>query len=569
MIPVKLRPALLFFFFSSVVFADGEDSAGRENLAAALKAESVAFTERTAESETGGTEAVIWAYIPSTEKEEDAPPDAGSAVAADLIGQYTGSAGEIPAAFSSSDDIPIELPANSLVLVIPFSSGPGENGLSWSAGMGIEFIRKIKRQYRKRGVAVVFPERGEDGGKSEGVLQEIYTALDNPEESILLFLDFPEPPGELSIYHGSLRNIAPLEILKPLTSLLEEQDVPYSFANRFNELYKFSLAGGNPVTDFTQSRGIPSLFISSINSTDSIEASLPSSLPPGNLAGVLAEYSKEIEVEAGNLDTHYSIYHFRGKTFFVSEILLITQIIFIHGGIIIVFLFFSLFRRLKMIILIRAGFGCSWLSLLYFFSLFLSILAGEGIFYAFISLFRVSLSTLLLNRLYTAIGLALLVGTSLFFALPSSLLSLIQIRRRGGFYGFTAIGFSIILLLLGIILDISTAPLLTWMLVCISLAMVLSHAVPAFIFSLVLVIRPAFVFASAFANGELSRLFLSNSIFSALIAALAALPFIFSLMRAMVFAIPYRIRKRPVFLFIKAGFFILSVIIAALYLKNI
>jgi hypothetical protein len=566
MIPVKLRPALLFLFFSSVVFADGENGPVQENFAAALKAESVAFTERTIEFETGVTEAVIWAYIPPTEEEEDAPPDAGIAGAVDLIGQYAGITGRIPAAFSSSDDIPIELPANSLVLVIPFSGGPGENGLSWSAEMGIEFIRKINRQYRKHGVAVVFPERGENGGgKSAGVLQDIYTALDNPEDSILLFLDFPAPPGELSIHHGSPRHVAPLEILEPLTDLLEKQGIPYGFANRFNELYRFSLAGGNPVTDFTQSRDIPSLFISPIDSIDSSPFDSPLQ---DNLAGLFAEYSKEIAVETDNLDTHYSIYHFRGETFFVSEILSITLLLFIQGCVIIVFLFFSLFRRLKMIILIRTGFGHSWLSLLYFFSLFLSILAGEGIFYAFISFFRVSLSALPLNSLYTVIGFAFLAGVLLFLALPSSLLSLIQIRRRGGFYGFTALGFSIILLLLGIILDISTAPLLTWILICVSLAMVLPHAVPAFIFSLVLVIRPAHIFADAFTSGELSRLFLSNPILSALTATLVILPFIFSLMRAMVFAVPYRIRKRPVFFFIRLGVFILSVIIMALYLRN-
>jgi hypothetical protein len=563
MIPAKLRSVLLFLFFFSAAFANGEDG-GRENLAAALEEESVAFTEKTVELETGAAAVVTWAYIPPTEKEEDASPEAVTPAVADLMGQYAGNDGEIPAGFFSSADIPIELPVNSLILVIPFSGGQGGNGLSWSAEMGLQFIRKIKPQYRKHGVAVVFSERGEGGAeKSTEILQHIYSALDNPENSILLFLDFPAPPEGLSICHGSSGHIAPLEILKPLTGLLEERNIPYGFANRFNELYKFSLAGGNPVMDFTQSLSIPSLFIGPSGESPS------GFLPADDLAGVLAVYSNEITVETGGLDTHYSLYYFRGKTFFVSEILLITLLLFIHGCVIIVFLFFSMTGRMKMIIIIRTGFAFSWLSLLYFFLLFLAVLAGEGVFYVFVSLFHVPLSALPLNRLYTAVGLALLSGTSLFFAFPSPLLSLIHIRRRGGFYGFTAIGFSIILLLLGISFDITTAPLLTWMLICVSLAMALPRAVPAFIFSFVLVTGPALIFPGAFDNGELFRLFLSNFVLSALAVTLFVLPFILSLMRAMVFAIPYRIRGKPVFLYIRLGVFVLSVIVTAAYLANI
>jgi hypothetical protein len=568
MTPVKFRFVLLFLIVSAAAFGDGAE---REKLAAALRQEAAAFVERAVELETGGTGTAIWAYIPSTE--ENAAPAAGGASAMpSLLEEYTDVAGEISAGIAVSADIPVELPADSLVLVIPLSGPRNENGLSWGAETGIEFIRAVNNQYRKQGITVVFPDyEGAGGEESAGVLQDIYSALDNPESSMLLFLNVPVPPEELFIYHGSPRHIAPLGILKPLTGLLEERHIPYSFGSRFNELYKFSLIGRNPVTMFTQSRDIPSLFIGSTGISPSGDGGNRKATPlsPDYLGSLLAEYSKEAVVEIGNLDTHYSFYYFRGKTFFVSEIQSIALLLLIQGIVIIVFLFFFLFRRLKMLILLRTGFSCSWVSLLYFFALFLSIIAGESLLYAFTGIFGVSLSSLPLDRLYPLIGLSFLSGVSFFFALPSQLLSLIRIKRRGAFYGFSAICFSIVLLLLGLFLDITAAPLLTWMLVCVALTMIWPHAVPAFFFSLVLTVRPVITFIDVFGYEELSRLFLSNFTLSALTVTLFALPFLLSLMRAMVFAIPYRIRRKPAFLFAKLGFFVLSALVMAVYLGGI
>jgi hypothetical protein len=568
MIPAKFRFLLLFLIVSTAVFGAGEDGAEREKLAAALGRESIAFAERTVELETGGTGTAIWAYIPSTEEDAAPPADVASGMPS-LIEEYADIAGEISSGLASSTDIPLELPVNSLILIIPLSGQRNENGLSWGAEMGLQFIREINNQYRKQSITVVFPDHGGTGSEgSASVLQDIYVALDNPENSILLFLDFSVPPEELFIYHGSPRHIAPLGILKPLIGLLEKRNVPYSFGSRFNELYKFSLIGRNPVTRFTQSLDIPSLFIGSARispSGDSESHNPQNPLPPDYLGSLFAEYSKGVGVETGNLDTHYSIYYFRGKTFFVSEIQSIASLLLIQGIVVIVFLFFFLFRRLKMLVLLRTGFSYSWVSLFYFFALFLSVLAGAGLLYAFAAIFRVSLFSMPLNRIYPVIGLSLLAGILLFFALPTPLLSRIRIKRRGGFYGFSAICFSIALLLLGIILDITAAPLLTWMLICVALTMIWPHAVPAFIFSLALTVRPIITFAGVFDTETLSRFFLLNFTLSALMVTLFTLPFLFSLMRATVFAIPYRIRKKPVFLFIKLGLFVLSVIIMAVY----
>jgi hypothetical protein len=568
MVLAKFRFLLFFLVVSAAVFGAGGDVAERESLVAALEREAVAFAERTVELEAGGTGTAIWAYIPPTEQDAPLPADGVSAMPS-LIEEYADIAGEISAGLASSADIPVELPANSLILVIPLSGQRNENGLSWGAEMGLQFIREINKQYRSQSITVAFLDYDGAGGEgSVSALEDIYAALDNPENSILLFLDFPVPPEELFIYHGSPRNIAPLGILKPLIGILEKRDIPYRFANRFNELYKFSLIGENPVTLFTQSRDIPSLFIGSagISPSGDRESRGPRNfLSPDSLGSIFAEYSKEAGVETGNLDTHYSIYYFRGKTFLVSEIQSIALLLFVEGIVIAVFLFFFLFRRLKMLVLLKTGLSCSWVSLLYFLALFLSILAGEGLLYVFAAIFRVSLFSMPFNRLYPAIGLSFLAGISFFFAVPSPLLSRIRIKRRGGFYGFSAICFSIVLLLWGIVLDISSGPLLTWMLICVALTMVWPHAVPAFIFSLVLAVRPVITFIDVLGNGELSRLFLLNITLSSLTVTLFVLPFLLSLMRATVFAIPYRIRKKPAFLFAKLGLFVLSVIIMASY----
>lgn len=570
---VNFRFALFLLVFFAALFTANGDVTEREKLAAALKQEAVIFTERTLEFENGSRGGAVWAYVPSAEEEEDVSLSDGSSSMSALVKEYADVAGEISAGFVSSADAPVELPANSLILIIPLSGQRDENGLSWGAEMGLHFIREANKQYRKQNIVVAFPDYEEaGGGEGTSALQDIYGSLDNPENSILLFLDFPAPPGELSIYHGSPGHIAPLGILKPLTDLFDSRGVPYSFRNRFNELYKFSLIGEDPVMEFMQGRDIPSLLIrsSGVLPPGSGEiASPPGLLLPGQLAGIFAEYSKEAAVETGNLDTHYSIYRIRGRTLFVSEILSILMLLLALGCVIAVFLLFFLFRRLKMLIHLRAGFSYSWVSLLYGAALFLSVIAGEALLYAFAALFRVSLPALPLNRLYTVICLAFLAGILLFCAVPTPLLSLIWIKRRGGFYGFTAICFSVVLLLLGSMLDITAAPLLTWMLICISLAMIWPHAVPAFIFSLILVVLPVITFTDAFDNRELSRLFLSNFALAALTVTLFAFPFLLSLMRAIVFAVPYRVRRKPALVFARLGLFALCAIILAVYLGSL
>jgi hypothetical protein len=340
MIPVKFRFVLLFLIVSTAVFGD---NAERENLVAALRREAVAFTERTVELETGGTGPAIWAYIPSTEENAASASD-GAAAMPSLLEEYTDVAGEVSAGIASAADIPVELPANSLVLVIPLSGQRNENGLSWGAEMGLEFIRAVNNQYRKQSITVAFPDyEGAGGEESVSALRDIYSALDNPENSILLFLDFPAPPEKLFVFHGSPRHIAPLGILKPLIDILGERDIPYSFGNRFNELYKFSLMGRNPVTVFMQNRDIPSLFVGSAGISPSGEGedrNTRNLFSPDYLGSLFAEYSNKASVETGNLDTHYSIYYFFGKTVFVSEIQAIVLLLFIQGIVIAVFLFF-------------------------------------------------------------------------------------------------------------------------------------------------------------------------------------------------------------------------------------
>jgi hypothetical protein len=570
----KFRVVLLSLIIFVQVLSAGEDSAERENLMAALKQEGIVFAERTVELDTGDTGTTIWALIPSTEKEDTVTEPAEDSAMSALIEGYTDLAGEISAGLATSFDIPAEFPADSFVLIIPLSGQLYENGLSWGAETALYFIREVSnKKYRKKNLIIAFLDyEGAGGGEDLNALQDIYAALDNPENSILIFLDFPVPPKELFIYHGSRLHIAPLGILEPLTRLLEDRKIPYSFGDRFNELYKFALIGGTPVTEFTQSRDIPSLFISSTRVpavTGGQNQDPRDFLFPNYLGELLADYSGKAVVEIGNLDTHYSFYHFNERTWFVSEILSVTTLLVIQGIVVIAFLFFFLTRRLKMLILLKIGIANSWVSLLYALALFLSILAGGALLFAFAALFRISLSTLPFGRLYPVLGLTALTGILLFFALPARPLTLFRIKRRGGFYGFTAISFSVLLFLLGSILDITVAPLFAWMLICVLLAMIWPHAIPAFFFSLVFLVRPVITVMDTLGDEELFRLFSANFILSALTVTLFALPFLLSLMRAIVFAIPYRIRKKPVFLFVNLGLFVICVVFLAVLIKGI
>ena len=149
-----------------------------------------------------------------------------------------------------------------LVLGIPLSprisaSGPA---LPFAVEAGLAFIRRVRLQPGGSfpvAVQVVFLG-GEDrklsglSGWDHPGLRDAVSQLDNPENTVLLYLDAGDAPAGIRIHHGSGGTIAPLHVVRPLL----EMHIPLRFAVRNNELYKLFLVQGPPVLEIGRAAGL-------------------------------------------------------------------------------------------------------------------------------------------------------------------------------------------------------------------------------------------------------------------------------------------------------------------------
>ncbi|GHT79098.1 hypothetical protein FACS1894130_06950 [Spirochaetia bacterium] len=531
MIPSRIRQIALFLLLPLSLAA--EETGRLETLISALDQANIPYEERVLNQEHEGGASSIWVRIGATPLEDD---EKAPFVLAIPLG----------ASGPPSD-----------------GTAPADGGLPFGVNTALAFARQTLERGADRDMIVAFL-----GDEVTSSLEDLYEALNPPEDSILLYLDLPAAPGGILIHHGSRGNVAPLAMVKPLTSLLADRNIPYAFDNRFNELYKLGLAEGPGVLESSSKAEIPSILISAGG-----DSGPP--INPESFAALLSDLERTIKMETGNADTHYSIYHYGGKTLFISERLSVVLLLLVNALVLLGLLIRFLTRRLRMIFQVKTGFTYFWVSLLYFLALFLAFLAGEMLFLFLARLFKVSdalgLSAegLLLQTdfmvVYWGMGLGALTGIALFFCLSGPLLTRINVPRRAGFYGFTALICSIVGFLGSILLDITIAPLFAWTLICTVLGMAWQRWLPAFIWAFLSIIRPLETIAGALKSRSLAELSLAHGKTAALIGTVLFLPLLMLLMRGFVLAIPYGIRKRPLFFWIKLSILILCLGLLVVY----
>jgi hypothetical protein len=437
--------------------------------------------------------------------------------------------------FVQSPDL---LPSDAPVLGIPLE--PDRDSLGPGALSALTLLKRRRADEGALPLSVVFYDTLQNRG-----LIEFSEALEDPEDTRLLLLKLSAPPepaespgaGMYIIYHGSHLTVAPLSMVENLTQLLEQQQIPYLFSNRFNELYKLGISRGPPELEVTGQYAILALLLSGPESGSGGASE--------SLLAALDTFFNQVRVEPGNADLHYSMYRMRGTTFFVSEQTTVLVIILINGVFYAALLLSSLTRRVKMLFLLKTGLSHIWVSALYYAGLFLSMLLAHALFMVVIRIFHPAPPGPDLQSffggparwLFIEISLVTLTGIAFFFLTPVNLLSLIPLVRRGGFYGFTALLSAALSLLFGIYLDLTTAHFFAWMLIFVSLSMMWDHPAPPLLFTLLTLLRPGLVLWAIIETGDSGDLLMGNILLSSLAAAVILFPPALSFMRAMVLTI--------------------------------
>ena len=471
------------------------------------------------------------------------------------------------------------LPSGAPVLGIPFD--PARDSIGPAAAAALALLRYREEAGETAPLSLVFYDPRENRG-----LLDFSEALEDPEETRLLLLDLreePEPSGApgrgadaglparpFTIYQGTRSTVAPLAMTRLLAELLERAGLPYDFAIRYNELYKLGIARGPESLETTKQYGIPALALSGVVSP---VAGAPATGESAVLVELLDRFLSQVQIDPGNADLHYSMYNAGGLTVFVPEQSAVFLIIVVNGIFLAFLLASFLVRRVHMLFLLKTGFSHLWVSLLYFFGLFLCMMAANafvlpagrflsslfqragllpGVFFAGLDASFLALLDVLL---------AALAAVSLFMALPIPLLAAVPLVKRGGFYGFTGLLAAAIAMLLGIYLDITTAHFFACILVFVALGMISEKPVLSLLFTLLTLVRPLFVLWSAAKSGNGEALLAGSVMLRSVAAVIILFPSVTGFMRALVLVIPRRGVRQRVFHPVRAAALIFCVLL--------
>jgi hypothetical protein len=240
------------------------------------------------------------------------------------------------------------------ILGVPFSDSAGEEGgragqvsgeFPFGVKTALSFLKAVREDQMKentaekirpgRRIAVAFLEDGD--GEFRG-LEDLASSLDYPENAALVYLDFASPPGRIMvIHHGTRGGITHLAMVRPLPGSLRRRGVPHVFGVRSHELYNLGLAAGPAILELARSLEIPAILLTS--------AGIPGAPDPDALAEALAEYAAAVQWETGGMDTHYSLFAYGERIFFLSERMTVILILFLAGIGIALWLRRSVLRR--------------------------------------------------------------------------------------------------------------------------------------------------------------------------------------------------------------------------------
>lgn len=315
---------------------------------------------------------------------------------------------------------------------------------------GLWFLRKSKND-RHPPILAAFLEE-----ENASALEDLSAALEDPENTPLLYLDLEGLPQKLHVHHGSAGYNSPLSLLRPLTDLLSERRIPYTAGIRRTGLYRLRLAEGIPAMGFVQSLGIPALAITGETGILTQEA-----LTAEKLGEILAEYSAAGDFSFEDPDIHYSLFTGGNRVWYLSEDAAVGLLFFTGGLCLIVFLGYSVIFRRRIRLLWSRGLVFFWVGPL-LFGVLLCCCMGTGLFLKWIMRgFGAPLERLRLG----GAGLVMLSGGFL-FSLAVFPLRRLPLKGGAGLYGNTAVFMTIPGLLGGIFLDISFSPDLLWIFLC-------------------------------------------------------------------------------------------------------
>jgi hypothetical protein len=425
----------------------------------------------------------------------------------------------------------------SFILALPLSfTGDDGREFPYAFETALDFIGRVRDEGLPMDVTVAF--LGDEWSALQGDqdinaphlgLRDLYSRLELPEDTAMIYLDMCGEPGKIVVHHGARRTLAPLNILKPLAQLCAGRQIPHTLAFNANEIYKLSLADGPSALEFALGRELPALYLAGGGS------------PGGGIQGLdalLFDYARAVEPGAENPDYHYLIFQAPFRFFFVSEYATVLLLLTVAALFFFAALTYSVVLRRRLTLQWNVFFKRSWILLLYWLMLALAL---KGAALIFRGILRGTDPALLggSHLLFYAAAMAqLLAGVSLFIVF-SFLGDFVHVPRRSNFYGSSAVILVIAEMLLSAYIDITFIPVFIWAFVFTFLAACIRKPVLVWLCALLAFFQGAAVLYALVGTGSrgLGFLIFSGDTVFILYIALVSLPFFITLKRgALLFA---------------------------------
>ncbi|MDR2537796.1 MAG: hypothetical protein LBC46_05775, partial [Treponema sp.] len=425
-------------------------------------------------------------------------------------------------------------PGTRLILAIPLAGTKASEGaFSFGIEVGLAFIEAIREQSELLSIPVTIAFLGDETAKLPKEqrrphlgLTDLYTTLDSPETTVLLYVDIEAAPEQVLIHHGAAYIITARNALEGLNRLFKSQRIPYTLAVRFNELYKLGFVDGPDVITDAAEQEINALYLEAGKRP---RAANGATITPRSLADTLASYAASLTLTVENLDYHFLILDLFGNLIIISETLAVTLFALIMAVFLFALLVYTIIHRRRWLMRWATFIRRIWVPAL-FVAVMILCLEVSGSFISLVSnVFAIDPRIVDYGRAGFKILMALFL-----FSLFAPLQQVLRIPRRAIFYGSIAILFVTLGVFIAIFVDITLIPLLLSVFLLTTLGGFIRIPFLTYLcaFSLPILCFARFLNILAVGGEKLAGIILSANIRNSLYFTVTILPFMLILERA-------------------------------------
>jgi len=366
----------------------------------------------------------------------------------------------------------------TLVIAVPLDA-------DFAVDIGLALIQRMRNETSSVRMIVAFlgnerssfPESF--GGVTHKGLKDMLSLVDIPENWLLAYLDIAEAPEALVLQHGTRNYVTPLEVVRPLTSLLNSTSIAWSFQIRYNEIYKLALVDSHEALPLAWQNEVNSFVILSTAKSNA----KGTEITPEIMADVLFDFSSSVPFPLIKADRHY--FFFKGaenRLLFFSEAFIVTLFIVIAALCLLLFIIFSVKRYVLLFFYTRLFLRTLWVFLILLPLMVVSLKTAMFLYSRIVNTFAPHILQAAQPN-YAGVALTILLSVFIFF-LPSPLLALIRFPRRAEFHGVSSLIFITIGLFFAVFFNFSLVPVFLWAFFFVFLAALIPN--PFVIFSCVL-----------------------------------------------------------------------------------